>query len=331
MADAAPHATPARVARVDKGQCTLLAADGPMRATTSRHAEVAVGDWAAVEPPLPHGPDDLPRVTHVLPRRSAFLRSSAGEETRAQVVATNVDHVLIVNGLDVRLSLRRIERYLAMAWQSGASPVIVLTKADLVERAELLDMVAAVESVALGVPVHVVAADDAHSLEVLDEYVRPGRTMALLGSSGAGKSTLVNRLAGSDVAVTGEVRSDGKGRHTTTHRELLVLPAGGLVIDTPGMRGIALWGADEGVEQAFTDVADLAGQCRFNDCTHEREPGCEVLAAVADGRLDAARLEGWRKLQRELEHLATRQDARLRAEKLRQWKSITKAQRNRPG
>jgi ribosome biogenesis GTPase len=320
--------TPARVARVDMGQVTALTPEGPLRATVTRHDDIGVGDWAVVEPPPPGS--DLPRVAHVLPRRSAFLRAGAGEETRQQIVAANVDTVLVVNGLDARLSLRRIERYLALGWQSGAVPAVVLTKADLVDPADLADQLAQVHTVALGVDVHVVRADDDDSLAPVAAYTDNHKTVALLGMSGAGKSTIVNRLAGTELAATGDVRSDGKGRHTTTHRELLVLPTGGLVIDTPGMRGIALWDAEEGVEQAFADVGELTALCRFNDCSHTNEPGCEVMLAVGDGRLDAARLEGWRKLQRELAHLALRQDARLRAEHTRRWKSVAKAYRNRP-
>jgi ribosome biogenesis GTPase len=328
-ADQLPAARPARIIRVDLGECTALADGGlPMRVATGHDSRVAVGDWIVVVPGI--HTDDLPRLHAVLPRRSAFSRASAGAETREQVVAANTDTVLLVSGLDPPVSVRRMERYLALGWQSGASPAIVLTKADLVAPDDLTEQVAAVNAVALGVPVYVVSAADDVGLDALRAHVLPGQTVALLGPSGAGKSTLVNRLAGVDLQVIGEVRRDGKGRHTTTHRELIPLPDGGLVLDTPGMRGLGLWDAEEGMEQAFADVEALLGLCRFSDCAHEREPGCEVQAAVADGRLDSARFESWRKLQHELQHQASRQDARLRAEKLRQWKTTTKAYRKRP-
>lgn len=305
------------------GQCTVITEAGPRRVDTPRRVYPAVGDWIAIE-------ESEPPLMQLLPRRSSFARASASAETREQVVAANVDTVFIVNGLDTRLSLRRLERYLALGWQSGAVPVIVLTKADLIDPAELPGLVEEVESVALGVAVLVISADDDATLEPLSAYLPPGQTVALLGSSGAGKSTLVNRLAGSVMAAIGDVRSDGKGRHTTTHRELLMLPEGGLLIDTPGMRGIGMWDAEEGMAQAFADVDELAQQCRFSDCAHETEPGCAVRAAVADGTLDEARFEGWMKLRREMDAIAVRKDARAKAEKLRQWKLITKNYRKHP-
>jgi ribosome biogenesis GTPase len=318
-----PEATPVRVARVDLGQCTVLTStDSVERAFVPHGVRVAVGDWVVL---------DAERiVTDIVPRTSAFTRGSAGQETTEQVVAANVDTVLIVNALDARLSLRRIERYLALGWQSGAAPVVLLTKADLLDPADVAERTAEVNGVALGVPVHVLSAFDDDSLRVLDQYLEPGRTVALLGMSGAGKSTLVNKLAGNEAQATQDVRSDGKGRHTTTHRELIMLPSGAMVIDTPGMRGLAMWETAEGVEQAFADVTEAAQQCRFSDCSHEIEPGCEVLAAVAEGRLDAERVASWHKLQGELRHVAERQDARLRQERQQQSKAQTKSYRHRP-
>lgn len=316
---------PARVVSAEMGICRLTTdpGDDAVRAIVPRGLDVAVGDWVVFDPaPTPAEPVV---VVDVLPRRTVFTRAATGKETRAQVVAANVDTVFVVNALDARLSLRRIERYLALAWQSGATPVIVLTKADLVAAEALEPLLAQVRGVALGTPVHLVGAEDDRALHALDPYLPPGQTVALIGMSGAGKSTLLNRLADAQVAKTQAVRTDGKGRHTTTHRELFALPGGALVIDTPGMRGLALWDAGDGVDQAFADVVDIASLCRFRDCSHTAEPGCEVLAAVADGRLDRDRFNGWRKLEHELAHLAIRQDARLRAERAKQWKTLSKS------
>ncbi|MGH9065267.1 MAG: ribosome small subunit-dependent GTPase A [Acidimicrobiales bacterium] len=322
--------TPARVARSDPGSCTALSAAGALRAVTSRRAPVAVGDWVGTGGTgRGSSPGDPPRVEAVLPRRSAFSRAAEGRETREQVVAANLDTVLLAQGLDGRLSLSGLERYLALGWQSGAVPAVVLTKADLASPEHVAQRAAAVEGIALGVPVHVLSAATGEGLEGLAPYLVPGRTIALLGPSGVGKSTLVNRLAGEELQATGDVRSDGKGRHTTTRRELVVLPGGGVLVDTPGMRAVGLWDAEGGVERAFSDVERLAGECRFSDCSHTVEPRCAVLDAVAAGRLDRRRLESWRKLQRELRHLAGRQDARLRAEEQRRWKALTRAGRGR--
>jgi len=323
----------ARVGRVDVGMCVLLTAvDGPgRRGVVPRGLDVAVGDWVVFsdDDGVAGSGGGGAVVQSVLPRRSLFARSAAGAETRRQAVAANVDGVLVVNALDARLSVRRIERYLALAWESGAVPAVVLTKADLVPPERLGGLVRSVHGVALGVDVFVVGVED-DARAALAGALGAGRTVALLGLSGAGKSTLVNRLAGSAVAAVGEVRGDGKGRHTTTHRELVALPDGTLVIDTPGMRGLALWDADEGVDAAFADVVSLAASCRFRDCAHVGEPGCAVLAAVASGSLDGARLASWRKLQRELAALAARQDARLRADKLRRYKAIAAVSRQNP-
>jgi ribosome biogenesis GTPase len=231
-----PSATPGRVARVDLGACTVLTAAGSVRATIHHGQSVATGDWVILTT------DDSVRVLDVLPRRTLFRRGAEGGETREQVVAANVDTVLLVNALDVRLSVRRIERYLALAWQSGAAPAVVLSKADTVTPEQLEKAVLATEAVALGCPVHVVSATTGDGMAQLSRHLAPGRTTTLLGTSGAGKSTLVNLLAGAEVAATGEVRSDGKGRHTTTHRELIVLPGRGMLLDTPGMRAISLSG-----------------------------------------------------------------------------------------
>ncbi len=247
------------------------------------------------------------------------------------MVAANVDVAFIVNGLDQRVSLRRVERSLALAWQSGALPVVVLTKADLAE--DVVATTAEVESVAFGVPVHAISAVDGQGLEALDAHVTPGRTVAMIGPSGAGKSTLINRLLGEERMATREIREDGRGRHTTTHRELVPLPGGGVLIDTPGIRTVGMWDAGEGLEQAFADIEELAAQCRFSDCSHEHEPGCAVQAAIEAGTLTAARLESYEKLQAELRFQERKVDARLRSEERKRWRTLSKAMRaqNRGG
>jgi len=269
----------------------------------------AVGDWVAVA----LRPSEGRATIHaVLPRRSAFTRKVAWAETKPQVVAANVDVVFVVCGLDANYNVRRIERYLTLAWESGAQPVVLLTKADLCDDVD--PRVYEVESIAFGVPVHAVSAPHGDGLETVRSYVPAGRTAALLGSSGVGKSTLVNALVGEELLATQGLRDDGRGRHTTSHRQLVPLPEGGLVLDTPGMRELQLWDADEGMQAAFADVDALAAQCRFADCAHREEPGCAVRAALAGGTLDVERFESWGKLQRELERLARKQDARARSE-----------------
>jgi ribosome biogenesis GTPase len=277
---------------------------GRLRHEAASGAELpAVGDWVAVR-------DET--IQAVLPRRSAFSRKVAWSQTEAQVVAANLDTVFVVSGLDGDLNPRRLERYLTLAWESGATPVLVLTKADLcVDRdAALLE----VEQVALGVSAHVVSNVTGEGLDELAQYLAPAKTVALLGSSGVGKSTLANRLLGEELQATKEIAEDGRGRHTTSSRHLFQLPGGALLVDTPGLREVQLWDADEGIQDAFADVDEVAAQCRFNDCAHEQEPGCAVQAAIAEGTLPLERLDSYRLLQRELRHLAVKQDARLRSE-----------------
>jgi ribosome biogenesis GTPase / thiamine phosphate phosphatase len=305
---------PARVAAQHRSEYVVYTQHGELRAELTgrlRHDEEhpAVGDWVAVA----LRPDEgRATIQAVLPRRSAFTRKVAWAETKPQVVAANVDVVFVVCGLDANYNVRRIERYLTLAWESGAQPIVLLTKADLCEDVEA--RVYAVESVAFGVPVHSVSAPRGDGVETVRAYVPHGKTAALLGSSGVGKSTLVNALVGEELLATQDVREDGRGRHTTSHRQLVSLPEGGLVLDTPGMRELQLWDADSGFEAAFQDLETLAGQCRFTNCEHRREPDCAVRAALADGTLDVERLESWRKLQRELERLAQKQDGRARSE-----------------
>ncbi len=279
----------------------------------------AVGDWVVLRP-LPNEPETI--VEAILPRTSKFSRHEAGKVTREQVVAANVDVALLVASLNHDLNPRRLERYITTAWSGGATPVVVLTKPDLCE--DLDAALAEVEPVALGIPIHVVNGLTGDGVEELKGYLAGGRTVALLGSSGAGKSTLLNRIAGIELQRVADIRHDGRGRHTTTERHLFLLPGGGLVLDTPGMRELQLWD-DRSMDQTFADVAELAELCRFGDCAHEREPGCAVIAAHADGTLSSERLESYRKLQRELHHLRLKQDRRAAAEQKRQHKMLTKS------
>jgi ribosome biogenesis GTPase len=317
---------PARVAVRHHGPCELLTERGPLGGLPSGRltdAELpAVGDWTAVRP-LPGERKAV--IEAVLPRRTAFTRKEAWRRAVEQVVAANVDTVILMTSLDSDFNPRRLERYLVAAWESGAAPVIVVNKVDLErDRAEAL-LVA--ESVAFGVPVHAVSAVTGEGLDDLEGYLGRGRTVALLGSSGVGKSTLVNRLAGRDVLATREVAADGRGRHTTTHRELVLLPGGGLLLDTPGMRELQLWAGEESLDGAFEDVTALADDCRFSDCAHDSEPGCAVKAALAEGSLPRERWESYRKLQRELRALEIRRDKALRAEQRRRQRTLEKSWR----
>jgi ribosome biogenesis GTPase len=320
------HQTPARIAVEHRGQYVGYAALGELRVRLPgrlRHegVDVAVGDWVAVA-------DDRV-VQAVLPRRSAIVRNAAGLSTTAQTLAANVDVAFVVTSLGPDVEPRRIERYLVSIWESGATPEIVLTKADRLE--DPWPLVAEVESVALGVPVHVVSALTGQGCDALRARLTPGLTAVLLGSSGVGKSTLVNRWVGRELLATRETREDDdEGRHTTTHRELILLPGGGLVIDTPGLRELQLWDVgNDALEAAFADVEELAGGCRFGDCVHDREPGCAVRAALHAGELSHDRFDSWRKLQKELRAIAIRHDVRLRKEEARKWRIRTREGRAR--
>ncbi|MFD8793275.1 ribosome small subunit-dependent GTPase A [Streptomyces vinaceus] len=313
---------PGRVVRVDRGQCDVMTADGIVHADTAfvtPHDPMRVictGDWAVVETA------GNPRyVKTYLPRRTAFVRSTSSKRSEGQILAANVDHAVIAVSLAVELDLGRIERFLALAWESGAQPLVVLTKADLVpDPVTLAHLVQDVETTAPGVDVLTVSSHTGEGTDVLAAVVAGG-TSVLLGVSGAGKSTLANALLGADVMAVQATRdADGKGRHTTTTRNLLALPGGGVLIDTPGLRGVGLWDAGTGVGQVFSEIEEYAADCRFHDCAHEAEPGCAVLAAVAGGALPERRLESYRKLLRENQRIVAKTDARLRNEIRRDWR-----------
>jgi ribosome biogenesis GTPase / thiamine phosphate phosphatase len=278
-----------------------------------------VGDWVGLRDGL---------IDAVLPRTSKFSRKTPWTEVSEQVLVANVDVAFLVMGLDERdYNVRRLERYLTTAWEGGAEPVIVLNKADLATDREA--QVAETEAVAFGVSVHAVSAETGEGVDELRRHLAGNRTAALLGSSGVGKSSLINRLLGEERFRIAGVRSDGRGRHTTTHRELVAVPGGGVIIDTPGLRELQLWETDEGLDQAFVDVADLILQCRFSDCEHRTEPGCAIKAALADGYLPAERWESYLKLQRELARLERKLDPKLRSQQRKKWAAITKSHRQR--
>jgi ribosome biogenesis GTPase len=320
-----------RVTRVDRGMPVVAARSGVFRAEPATHlvktrgeaeSRAVVGDWIALSHPQGH---DLAIIEAILPRSSSFVRKDPGEEIGEQVLTANVDVVFVVQSLSGRgVNVRRLERELVLAWESGAQPVVVLSKADL-----SLDPKAAAEeaaAVALGVDVVVESAITHVGLDELLELAGPGTTIALLGGSGVGKSTLVNRMLGIDLLDTVEVRAaDDKGRHCTVAREMVMLPSGGVVIDTPGMRALALWDAPDGIAAAFADVLAFAVHCKFRDCSHTSEPGCAVLAAVESGELPQRRLDSYRDLMSELDVLSARQDQRAWAERDRAGRVISKA------
>lgn len=334
-----PHAqeglVPGRVMRADRGFVLVATADGPVRAEGAAHLRreagavadlPAAGDWVALRLPEAH---EVALVEAVLPRASAFTRGDPGKSAAAQVLAANVDVVFILAPIVEAPNLRRIERELALAWDSGAVPVVVLSKADL--SADPEGALLAVEAVALGVDVRLTSARTGEGVSELLAYAEGHRTIAFIGPSGAGKSTLVNALLGEDRQATQEVRvADGKGRHTTVTRELIPLPNGGVLIDTPGLRALAMTDATEGIEAAFPDIAELAEACRFRDCTHGDEPGCAVCAAVETGALTPGRLESYHKLQKESRAAAIRADARLAQAEKRRWATLHQSLKHHP-
>lgn len=326
---------PARVCRQDLDRYHLVGPQGDVdgilpgrfRIEASSKAELpTVGDWVLYRPAAD---GDSVVIEIVLARKSKFSRKEAGERFEEQVVAANVDTVFIVTGLDNNFNVGRIERYLVLAWNSGARPVVVLSKADLLTDDEIDERREALARVLMDTPVHVVSGIEGDGLDTLRAYASDGETVALLGSSGVGKSTIVNALLGYQRFETGEVREgDSKGRHTTTYRELCVAPTGGLLIDTPGMREIQIW-SEDGLG-GFDDVEALATLCRFNDCGHDSEPGCAVREAVDRREIEAARVESWHKFRREIKHFEERHNAAARAERRQEWKKFSKKIRKRP-
>jgi ribosome biogenesis GTPase len=287
----------------------------------SREDFPAVGDWVVIRA---RAAERKATIHTVLPRRSKFTRKMAGRRVEEQIVGANIDTVLLVTSLNQDFNSRRVERYLTAAWDSGAAPVIILSKADLC--ADTAAKIAEIEAIAYGVPAHAVSAVSGKGLEALAPYFAAGQTVALLGSSGVGKSTLINHLLGRDAQRVQEIREDdGRGRHTTTHRELILLPSGGLVLDTPGMRELQLWESDEGIEAAFDDIAALAEQCYFGDCRHQDEPRCAVQQALDAGTLDLARYLNYEKLQKERAFLELKRRHGAKAAERIRWKKVIAA------
>jgi ribosome biogenesis GTPase len=317
---------PARIVAQHRGGWTVRSATGEQIVTLGgrlRHDAAsasdlpAVGDWVTLA---------ASQVQAVLPRRQALIRRAADSDSTEQVIAANVDTVVIVTSMNRDFNVRRLERLIALAWESAGAPLIVLSKADLVEAVEIADFRAQVEAIAPGVPVIAVSVRTGLGLDELRAALPPRRTAVFVGSSGVGKSTLVNTIAGREIIATAPIREDdGRGRHTTTGRELHVLPGGWLLLDTPGIREVGLWATEEGLERTFEDVAEIARQCRFNDCRHEQEPGCAIRAALASGTLPLARFEAHRKLELEVARVERARDPRARAAEARRWRTIHRA------
>jgi len=323
-----PAIAPARVSADFGVRFLVESVTGPVTALLSgplRQAgrPVAVGDWIGLRGQAGPG-----QICHVLPRRSAIRRNAPDTEADEQVLAANIDLVFLASAVGSDFNLRRIERLLTVAYQSGAAPVVLLTKSDLDEVRPYENRLA---EIAPGVPVVAVSGLRGEGIDAVRSQLTRGKTAVLIGSSGVGKSTLINRLLGADVLRTREVHRGGQGRHTTSHRQLIRLPGGGLIIDTPGLREIQMWAGGDALSEAFADIEELAGRCRFNDCQHRQEPGCAILAAEADGSLDSSRLTNYRKLQRELHAIQVRAHVRPRLEERRKWKIIDRAGRRGTG
>lgn len=336
---AAPPDVPGRIVRVDRGLCTVATEAGPVRASLGGTLLDAMagdpirspvtGDWCLVR----EWPDGPVTVETLAPRRTSLVRAGAARSSHGQVMAANVDVVAVVVALHPEPNIGRIERLLAVAWESGAIPLVVLTKADLVVDGEAIaeDVLEA----APGVDAVCCSTTTGVGLDRVGARLHGGRTMVMVGASGHGKSTLTNALVGAEVLTTRSIREDGKGRHTSVRRELVVVPGGGVIIDTPGLRGVGLHRDAGALRHAFPDIDPLAEQCRFGDCRHETEPGCALRAAVASGEVSVRRWESWQRLQRELVWAEARTDSRLRFEQVRRWRDLTKqsrpSRRGRPG
>jgi ribosome biogenesis GTPase len=331
---------PARIAQEQKNIYQIYSELGELRAEVSgrfihtarsKGDFPAVGDWVAI---LPRPEGDKAMIHHLLPRGTSFSRKAVlsggmpdtGGRTEEQILAANVDVAFLVSGLDGELNLRRIERYLAVAWDSGASPVVVLNKSDVCTKVE--EHVKEVESIAFGVPILTISATQNIGLDAFSLHISSGKTAVFLGSSGVGKSSIINSLLGEEHLEIAPVRQyDKKGRHTTTSREMIILPTGGIVIDTPGMRELGMWSDQDGISRTFDDIEELALECRFRDCKHQGEPGCAVQQAIEDGILDARRFQSYLKLKKELALLAIRKDQRAKLDAKKRWKDIAKLRR----
>ncbi len=322
----------ARVAREQKERYLLFTESGELTAeitgrlrhlATTREDYPAVGDWVAITP----FDDNKSAVIHaVLPRKSKFLRKAAGVRTDEQIVAANIDTVFIVMGLDGDYNPRRLERYLTSAWDSGASPVIILNKSDLCDNVE--EKIDEIQSSAFDIPTHAISASQGNGIDLVQDLIKPGHTTAFLGSSGVGKSTIINALLGEERLLTKEVREDdSRGRHTTTWREMVLIPGGGIVIDTPGMRELQLWADDDSLKGTFEDIERLAQSCKFGDCSHTGEPGCAVSAAIENGELPQSRYKNYMKMQKEIRYLERRREGRSDMIARNKWKTIHKSMR----